>query len=91
MEQLVLAGVAARVLGRLCRRAGRRGRRPPGASRPPTHYISPCDIDALAFSSGIREMTASVVSSKPAIDAAFCRAERYDLRRIDHAGVDEIS
>jgi hypothetical protein len=45
-------------------------------------YIPPMSAAGIAPDdsiSGIREMTASVVSSRDAIDAAFCRAERTTL------------
>ena len=45
-------------------------------------YIPPMSLAGIAPDdsiSGIREMTASVVSSRDAIDAAFCRAERTTL------------
>ena len=45
-----------------------------------THARRPCRRQpcaaALVLRSGICEMTASVVSSSDAIDAAFCRADR---------------
>src|SRR5204863_9572675 len=80
VEQLVGAGVAAAGVWHRCGGGtGPRDRRVPAAVRPPAHYMPPCDIDAGLPSSGICEMTASVVSSSPATDAAFCSAERTTL------------
>ena len=40
--------------------------------------------------SGISVMRHSVVSSRPAMDAAFCSAVRVTLVGIDDAGLDEV-
>jgi len=46
---------------------------------------------AGAFSfSGISVTSASVVSNRPAIDAAFCNALPRDLRWIDNAGLHQV-
>ena len=50
---------------------------PNGRATAPDHYMSmPSDIPPCLSSSCSSEMRASVVSIKPAIDAAFCNAQR---------------
>ena len=52
--------------------------------RPASHRL------AQPFSSFFSTTIASVVSSRPAIDAAFCSAVRVDLGRVNHAGRDQV-
>ena len=55
---------------------------------PPISGMPPPPPEFL--SSGASEIAASVVTSRPATDAASCSAVRTTLVGIDHAGLDEV-